>query len=240
MTVRKTGTKKEKARIILLYFTICVRPGCELLRIIFVPHLASLRKPEPFWGWKLPGKAMELSSWRNMPTWLAQGRGGGAFSVGRDFMSEENQIPRSGGILCEAFSTVTHSPSHPTHTLPLREARTWAPCSNLREKRKVGPSPEVLGQGKPRPLGGTRGFSRRRKGRLSPAHGQEGKWLLLRPSPWIARMRWPHLQAWLTLQSLMSRQVDEDHTTGREGAGAVGKERERAGYLGWQLPAASG
>lgn len=86
MTVGKTGTKREKTRIILFYFTICVRPGCESLRIICVPYLAPVRKPEPFWGWKLPGKEMELSSWRNLPAWLAQGRGGGVFHVGRNFM----------------------------------------------------------------------------------------------------------------------------------------------------------
>ena len=104
--------KKEKARIILPYFTICVRPGCELLRIIFVPHLAPLRKPEPFWGWKLPGKAMELSSWRRRPTWPARGRGGGTFCVGRDFTSsEENQIPRGRRFLCEVHGCSVMSDS---------------------------------------------------------------------------------------------------------------------------------
>ena len=98
----------------------------------------------------------------------------------------------------------------------------------------------MLGQGKPCPLGGPQGFSRRRKGRLSPAHGQGGKWLLLRPSPWIVRMRWPHLQAWLTLQSLMSGQVDEDRTAGRRELERWARREKEPGIWGGSCPQPEG
>ena len=126
----------------------------------------------------------------------------------------------------------THS-SH-RHTLPLSEVPSWAPCSNLRGKRKVRHTPEGLCAqtqlcGRRREAmssGRNPGLLGRSGGTLSPAYRQRGRWLLLRPNPWTVRMHWLHLQAWLTFQPLRSGQVDDEGIAGREGRQG-GEQAER-------------